>query len=200
MTVQYPRNLKWIVAATPENGIGINGSLPWRLTHDMQFFTHLTRFYGRSELFGEEQDDSKPLNACIMGRKTWESIPQKFRPLPGRINIVLSRSTFENEPNVIFVKTLEEALEWIQNNKASTTWVIGGAQLYQLALPFTDQIYLTRVRKETGIQCDTFLDFDLSAFERVSDAQYIDHLGTNAPLGPHHEKGFHYEFQIWNRR
>jgi dihydrofolate reductase len=200
MTVQYPRNLKWIVAATSENGIGINGNLPWRLSHDMHFFTHLTRFYGRSELFGEEQDDSKPWNACIMGRKTWESIPPKFRPLPGRINIVLSRTTFENLPNVVFVKTLEEALEWVQQNHVSTTWVIGGAQLYKLALPYTDQIYLTRVRKDSEIRCDTFLDFDLSAFDRVSDEQYLGYLGKNAPTGVHNEKGFDYEFQIWNRR
>jgi dihydrofolate reductase len=78
-----------IVAATRDNGIGINGNLPWRIKKDMDFFKNLTSSLGMQEapILGKTV-----INVTIMGRVTWESIPAKFRPLPGRLNIVLSRS------------------------------------------------------------------------------------------------------------
>ncbi|KAJ3254043.1 dihydrofolate reductase, partial [Borealophlyctis nickersoniae] len=76
-----PLNL--IVAATEAGGIGIEGRLPWRLRADMSFFARVTTHFGR-------QGSARPPNAVIMGRKTWDSIPSKFRPLPGRLNVVLS--------------------------------------------------------------------------------------------------------------
>jgi dihydrofolate reductase len=198
MTGQCPQKLKWIVAATQENGIGINGNLPWRLVNDMKFFAHVTEFHGRSDMYGNT-DTEKPWNVCIMGRKTWISIPPKFRPLKGRMNIVLSRQSFQNEENVVFVKTFEEALDWIQENQVSITWVIGGAQLYKLSLPYTDQIFLTRVSNESKVECDTFLDLDLKKFRRLSDIEYTELLGKTAPIGVLHEKEYEYEFQIWNK-
>ncbi len=69
-----------IVACTPNMGIGINGSLPWRLPKDQKYFKDVTT----------ATCDEKTKNCCIMGRKTWESIPVKFRPLEGRVNLVLS--------------------------------------------------------------------------------------------------------------
>jgi len=72
--------LQMIVAATESLGIGINGGLPWRIKRDMKFFKDKTT----------ETHETGKLNAVIMGRKSWESIPAKFRPLPGRLNIVIS--------------------------------------------------------------------------------------------------------------
>lgn len=82
MTVCVPLNL--VVAASDVNGIGINGNLPWTLKTDMKFFAQLT-----TELHLHPKEDE---NVVIMGRKTWESIPSKFRPLKNRTNVVLSRN------------------------------------------------------------------------------------------------------------
>ena len=76
------KNFSLVVAATQKGGIGLKNDLPWpKLKGDMSFFRDLT----------STCDDENKMNAVILGRKTWESIPTKFRPLPGRINIVLSR-------------------------------------------------------------------------------------------------------------
>lgn len=74
-------SLTLIVAATPSNAIGRNSTLPWRLSQEMAYFARITK--------GEEGSSKR--NAVIMGRKSWEGIPAKFRPLPGRTNIVVSR-------------------------------------------------------------------------------------------------------------
>jgi len=71
-----------IVAATTNNGIGQAGKLPWRLPQEMQYFARVTT---------GEPDDKGKKNAVVMGRATWESIPRRFRPLPGRINFVVSQ-------------------------------------------------------------------------------------------------------------
>jgi len=73
-----------IVAATTNNGIGQAGKLPWRLPREMQYFARVTT--------GEPDGKSKK-NAVVMGRVTWESIPRRFCPLPGRMNFVVSRQT-----------------------------------------------------------------------------------------------------------
>ena len=89
--------LHLIVAATLDNGIGINGQLPWSIKADMAFFLKTTRDFGRRTVFPsaplESACDEFPENIVIMGRKTWDSIPAKFRPLKGRQNIVLSRNS-----------------------------------------------------------------------------------------------------------
>ena len=78
------RNFSLIVAATiPEFGIGFNGTIPWRVAEDLKFFKETT----------SSTNDRNKKNAVIMGRKTWESIPPKYRPLKDRFNIVLTRNT-----------------------------------------------------------------------------------------------------------
>jgi dihydrofolate reductase len=69
-----------IVAATPTNGIGLAGTLPWRLPKELKYFASVT-----------SQAPQGQQNAVIMGRNTWESIPKRFRPLPGRLNVVVTR-------------------------------------------------------------------------------------------------------------
>ena len=76
-----PPDFQIVVAATKQRGIGRDGSMPWRLPSDMAYFKRVTT---------EREDDSARQNAVLMGRKTWDSIPAKFRPLRDRINVVIS--------------------------------------------------------------------------------------------------------------
>lgn len=78
-----------VVAATRKLGIGKAGTMPWKLPGDMAYFKELTM----------RTADPAKQNAVVMGRKTWESIPPKFRPLPGRVNVVLSRSAIGGDEN-----------------------------------------------------------------------------------------------------
>ena len=101
-------NVAIIVAALkPALGIGYKGKMPWRLRKEIRYFKDVTT------------RTTKPntRNAVIMGRKTWESIPQKFRPLPDRLNIILSRS-YENEiidDNIIHASSIESSLNLVSD-------------------------------------------------------------------------------------
>ena len=112
--------------------IGRGLELPWRLGADQRRFRALTV--------------GKPV---IMGRKTWESLPKRFRPLPGRLNVVLTRQAeYEARGAVVcddFAEALEIAREQAAEDGADEVCVIGGADLYALALPRARRIYLTEV-------------------------------------------------------
>lgn len=140
-----PRELALVVAADEEHGIGLNGTLPWRLPGDLRRFRTITQ----TSPAGVE-------NTVIMGRRTWDSLPARFRPLPGRRNVVLSRApTLDVPAGVVHAQTLREALELDAPANAST-FVIGGGEIYAaaLSLPETTTIYMTRVEGRHG--CDVF--------------------------------------------
>jgi dihydrofolate reductase len=82
--VEMGKSISLVVAMTLDHCIGVNGQLPWRLKGDMAFFKKLTTVTSGT---GNKR------NAVVMGRKTWESIPEKFRPLPDRLNVILTRQT-----------------------------------------------------------------------------------------------------------
>ncbi|KAI3969903.1 hypothetical protein MKX01_038371 [Papaver californicum] len=143
-----------VVAATRSMGIGKDGKLPWRLPSDLKFFKEVTM--GTS-------DPSKK-NAVVMGRKTWESIPMEYRPLPGRLNVVLTRSgSFDiaTAENVISCSSMASALELLAASpyclSIEKVFVIGGGQVLREALnaPGCDAIHLTEI--EANIECDTFI-------------------------------------------
>lgn len=123
-----------IVVARARNGvIGRDGGLPWRLKSDMALFKETTLF--------------KPV---IMGRKTWDSLPRK--PLPSRLNVILSRDgSFEPPQAVVcerFAEAIEIAREQAADDGAQEVCVIGGVALFELALPKAKRIYLTEVDAE----------------------------------------------------
>jgi dihydrofolate reductase len=126
--------LSMIAALDANNGIGKNNDLMWNLPADMQFFK-----------------DSTKGHVVIMGRKNYDSIPEKFRPLPGRTNVVLSRqANFAAEGCLVF-----------------DSLTIGGAQIYALALEsgLVKEIFLTHIDKTYG--ADTFFpDFDATAYKK----------------------------------
>ncbi|KAI8109843.1 hypothetical protein M9434_001122 [Picochlorum sp. BPE23] len=138
-----------VVAATRQGGIGKDGTLPWKLPGDMAYFKKLTT----------TTRDAAKKNAVIMGRKTWESIPKKFRPLSGRVNVVLSRQ-MEEEGGMVVKRSLEDAMAYLQKDLAGSlenVFVIGGGEVYKeaLASPLLSAIHLTRV--EGDVDCDTFM-------------------------------------------
>ncbi len=121
-----------IVAMAENRVIGVDGKLPWHLPEDLKRFSQLTTGH-----------------TVLMGRKTFESLPDKYRPLPKRLNLVLSRSA-EFKPAGAFVfdsiqKLEEQIVLGDLKLPSSEIWVIGGAQVYELTTPFWDRLYLTRV-------------------------------------------------------
>ena len=115
-----------IIAAVASNGvIGINNQLPWHLPEDMQHFRRLTTGH-----------------TVIMGRKTWESLPPRFRPLPGRRNIVLSAQTHYTAAGAEVVNSLSAALALLTSEPA---FLIGGASLYKEGLAVANQLILTEI-------------------------------------------------------
>lgn len=132
--------MKIIVACDARGGIGKGGTIPWSLPADMTRFRKLTT----------RLTDSGGDPAVIMGRRTWESIPVKFRPLPNRRNIVLSRSAPELAGAVVYPSWTIPAIIH------PDAWVIGGADIYAdaLKLGLVDQIYLTRLQRD--YDCDVF--------------------------------------------
>lgn len=147
-----------IVAVDSALGIGKGGGLPWHLPSDMVHFKELT----------SATDSPSLKNAVVMGRKTWESIPEKFRPLPGRINIVLTRNKSLAFPKGVFkAGNLNDALSLIDKHKKEieSVYVIGGAEVFKEALahPQCQKIYMTHILK--CFDCDvSFPDFH-SKFE-----------------------------------
>ncbi len=146
-----------LIAAIGRNReLGRDGKLLWHLPDDMQRFKELTIGH-----------------PVIMGRKTWESLPEKFRPLPGRTNIVVTRQEGYEASGAIVVDGLSDALLAAQDApEADETFVIGGGELYAAALPYATRLYLTLV--DATADADTFFplyekDFKIITAETSKD-------------------------------
>ena len=157
-----------IVAIDEHNGIGKEGQLPWHLPADLKHFKNITT----------QTQSSAKQNIVIMGRKTWESIPERFRPLSGRVNVVLSHQEKLDLPEeVLHVKSFDEALnlfdqkDWVE--KSESIFVIGGEQIFKLALAHEacHKLFLTHI--QTTFECDTFLPVFEDVFKQAtrSDSQ-----------------------------
>ncbi|KAG9230953.1 dihydrofolate reductase-like domain-containing protein [Amylocarpus encephaloides] len=192
--------LTLIVAATSKMGIGLNGGLPWAgLRKEMAYFARVTkRVVGGSE----------GRNIVIMGRKTWDSIPPKFRPLKDRHNIIISRilPPVSDDGTTTIVPSLAEALKVVARG-SRRAFVIGGAQIYGAALerPETKRILLTRILDE--FECDAHFPIELGG-NRVAEVGWkrkdMKDLGTwtgegEAAEGVKEESGTKYEFEMWER-
>lgn len=156
------------------------------------------------------------MNAVIMGRKTWESIPPKFRPLKGRLNVVISRSfgpspgepaSVDTEP--VKASSLEQAIAYLQRRPQGTlgrVFVIGGGQIYAAALELKDakRVLLTKVMSD--FECDTFFSLKLddegessSGWVKRSKEELDSWTGEVVPEGVQVENDTSYEFQMWER-
>lgn len=175
------RALGVVVAAAEANwGIGLKQQIPWRLPTDLKRFRELTV---RDSSGG---GDAPRQHAVIMGRKTWESLPPKFRPLPKRLNVVLSRSEAFRAAvpeGVLAAASLPAALELIDTlgDAVDDVFVIGGSAVYAEALryPGCDRVFLTLVKGEQ-FECDAFFPSDVYAlgFSRVSESEVMEENGV----------------------
>ncbi|KAF4335998.1 glutathione S-transferase [Fusarium beomiforme] len=156
-----------------------------------------------------DEAPSSSLNAVIMGRKTWDSIPTKFRPLKDRLNIVISRSAPSKLPETVEpsepvrVQSLELALQYARTHSdVSRIFVIGGAQIYDAALklPEARRILLTSIERD--FDCDTFFPVDLKdgSWQRKSREELQGWTGEEIEEGGQEEAGTKYEFQMWEKR
>ncbi|KAK3322509.1 dihydrofolate reductase-like domain-containing protein [Apodospora peruviana] len=217
-----PLELTLVLAATRDMGIGLNGTLPWTgLKKEMAYFARVTKRISSSPTLPSSSDATSPPNAVIMGRKTWESIPPRFRPLKGRLNIVVSRSahsaaTVSNcgESGVVMAPSLEQALSYLRTGEKEErrVFVIGGGQIYAAALKLkeTKRILLTRVLSD--FECDTFFPLALQqhgegggggvgdgSWKRSPKDKFDEWVGEQVPEGVQEENGTRYEFQMWER-
>ncbi|POS73255.1 dihydrofolate reductase [Diaporthe helianthi] len=156
------------------------------------------------------------MNAVIMGRKTWESIPPKFRPLKGRLNVVISRSfspspeepaSLETEP--VKASSLEQAITYLQQKPQGSlgrVFVIGGGQIYTAALELKEakRVLLTKVMSD--FECDTFFSLKLNGkgesspgWVMRSKEELDTWTGEAVPEGVQVENDTSYEFQMWER-
>ncbi|MCK4982322.1 MAG: dihydrofolate reductase [Victivallaceae bacterium] len=155
--------LNIIVAVDKKFGIGKNGVLPWHIPYDLKHFKDITT--------STKSSDKK--NVVLMGRKTWESLPEKFKPLPDRVNLVLSRSkTFAVPEGVCLVNSFDDAVSWVRNvdsNVVEQAFVTGGAEIFYLASQYKicKRLYVTHI--DYDYDCDVKLPLDfLSGYSVVS--------------------------------
>ena len=173
-----------MAAVCRSNGIGNKGDLPWKLRKEMAYFTRIT-----------SSTDSLVLkNAVVMGRKTWDSIPVKYRPLTDRINVVLSKNLTSKPTGAdLLFLSLEEALDSLSKNPSvDKIFVVGGEAVYREALmsPFCSKIYLTRI--DADYECDTFFpDIETNLFHEIEE--------KGVPKEEQEEKGIRYRFLVYSR-
>ncbi|OGW98694.1 MAG: hypothetical protein A2Y04_06165 [Omnitrophica WOR_2 bacterium GWC2_45_7] len=160
-----------VVAVDARNGIGKEGKLPWHLPADLKHFKEIT--CATASMVKK--------NAVIMGRKTWESLPEKFRPLPNRLNIVLSRNSDLRLPEgVEKADSLKTVAEILNRNpfkdNIEIAFIIGGGEIFKTALRncLVQKIYLTRILQD--FHCDTFFP----AFDDFRMAACSSHYTENA--------------------
>ena len=134
----WQMKLAIVVAIGEQYEIGANNDLLWRLPIDLQHFKDIT--------WGHH---------VLMGRKSYESLPPRFRPLAGRVNIIVSRDPTLITEGCKNVTSIEDGIQWAKDNGEQELMLLGGGEIYKLVLPITDTLYLTRVH---GIfpDADTF--------------------------------------------
>ena len=138
-----------IIVAVGKNGaIGKKGDLIWHIGEDLRHFKAVTTGY-----------------PVIMGRKTWESLPK--RPLPGRLNIVITGNADYKAEGAVVVDSVEKAVEAAGTGKA---FVIGGAKVYEAFMPLADHLYLTVIDAEDP-DADTFIDIDSRQWQLIEESE-----------------------------
>lgn len=164
-----------IVAVDEENGIGKNGTLPWKLKKEMKYFADTTK---------KTKDPSKQ-NMVIMGSRTWESLPESFRPLPERKNVVLTRAG--TSFNGASTSESFDAAFALADDSVENIFVLGGENVFKQSIedPRLDGVFVTRVYKK--FNCDKFFP------------EIPKEFSTKISLGKEHENNIDFEFLLFKR-
>lgn len=162
-------DLRLIYARAANGTIGRDNAMPWHLPEDLAHFKRLT------------------LGATVvMGRKTWDSLPPRFRPLPGRANIVVTRQADWRADGALRAGSLDEALGIARANGA-TAWIMGGAQIYAQALPLADGVEVTEIHQ----------NFDGDAFAPVLGPEWRE--VARSPVQQSSGSGLPFSFVSYRR-
>jgi dihydrofolate reductase len=213
-----PPSLTLILAATPSLGIGNGGGLPWpQLKKEMGFFARVTKCTSPSTT----ENGTRRVNAVLMGRKTWESIPLKFRPLKDRLNVVITSrpnefmekldKTTDVEGPIVCSSVMDAISRLEEQNKDQSSssnfkldkiFVIGGASIYETALelPQTKRVLLTKIQKE--YECDTFFPENLEEvtfWKNATRQEVQEFTGEDIQEGGIEEQGVKFEFCMYER-
>ncbi len=157
-----------MIVARAENGaIGKNNEMIWHLPDDLKYFKDQTRHHH-----------------ILMGRKNFDSLGEKFQPLPQRVNIVITRNKKWQHEGVKVFHELEEGVKFAKDNNEKELFIIGGGEIYKLALPLADKLYITEVQAKFPDAEAFFPEIDLSQWKEVSR--------TKHPMDKKHEYAFDY--------
>ncbi|KAJ1728709.1 dihydrofolate reductase [Coemansia biformis] len=199
--------------AAKNNGIGVGGSLPWRLPKEMAYFSRVTTTVADDEKI--PHDDGRPtVNACIMGRRTWEELPPRFRPLAGRYNIVITRNRdlldgapaplTTTQPSVADALAHIDEVSRTGDVRIARVFIVGGTRVYDEALHMSAhhvQVLMTRVEFADADKCDTFFPvLDASEYILQPHSRLEEVVGFEAPRGMQTEAGTGYQFLLYERR
>lgn len=186
-----------VAALMPELGIGCKGQLPWRLKNEMLNFKNITTTASANKR-----------NMVIMGRKTWESIPAKFKPLPNRLNIVVTRNPgsmpFPESKDLMYLNDFDRLSDLLKDEiiiqDIDKVFLIGGSELYNRGFNHENvkHIVLTELHSSKSIGIDTHLDWDLSKWQKKSHDEL--QAFVNVKLEEKYtEKEFEYSYNLYEK-
>ncbi|MEZ4974843.1 MAG: dihydrofolate reductase [Cyclobacteriaceae bacterium] len=162
-----------LIAALSQNRvIGKNNDLPWRLPDDMKYFMETTSGHH-----------------VIMGRKNYDSLPEKFKPLPNRINIVVTRQRDFKAAGCEIVHSIEEGVEIGRKAEERELFIIGGAEIYKASLAVADRLYLTEI--EAIIEGDTY-------FPEINPSEWSEVSRKRHEADQKHKHAF--DFVVYDRK
>jgi len=157
-----------IVAVSDDWGIGLKNDLLWNLPEDLKRFRRLTTG-----------------NTIVMGKRTWESLPK--RPLPGRINVVITDNPGETFEGAVTAYSIEDAIQ--KCSSEGEVFIIGGGSIYRQFMPIADRLYITHVHKKT--QADVYFPvIDPVVWKAVSTEEFVSDSPDAIP----------YSYVIYQRR
>lgn len=164
--------LSIIVATSANHVIGRDNDLIWHMPADMKYFKEKTSGH-----------------CVITGRKNYESIPEKFRPLPNRTNIVVTRQIDYKAPGAQVASSIDEAIAIAKKTGDKEVFIIGGAEIYKQSISFVNRLYITRIHHE--FEGDAFFpEVDLEMFKLTES---IAHQADE-------KNKYHYTFETYDRK
>uniref|UniRef100_A0A182N8W6 dihydrofolate reductase n=1 Tax=Anopheles dirus TaxID=7168 RepID=A0A182N8W6_9DIPT len=178
-----------IVAVCENRGIGIKGDLPWKLKQELKYFSRTTK----------KVLDASKRNAVIMGRKTYFGVPESKRPLPERLNVILTRnaSDYTFPPDVLVCSSLQEALLKLDTTDygkdIENIWIVGGNSVYREAMESDrcHRVYLTEIKQR--FDCDAFFPEMPKSFVVVAN-------DVDIPSEVQEENDIRYEYKIYENQ